>query len=70
MLGEEFLPPYTPVERSRELRHSSRALCKRVRRTCSQSKQLLDESALLLINSQYALLTTVLTCIPHFLHRV
>ena len=39
---EGLLPPYTPEERSRELRMSSKALRYRARRAYAQSRRLLD----------------------------
>jgi len=45
MLGEELLPPYTPVERSRELCHISKALRKRALKICNQSKALQNRLA-------------------------
>src|SRR5262249_13167024 len=40
MVGEELLPPYTPVERSRELRHTSKTLRQRVVQTRNRSRQM------------------------------
>jgi hypothetical protein len=44
----ELSPPYTGVEKSRELRHLSKALCRRARRRQYQSRVLRDKNTQLL----------------------
>ena len=61
----EPLPPYTEVEKSRELRHRSKALCLWARRRQYQSRVLRDKNAQLLrvsrqcVHSQIRLLITL-----------
>ena len=61
----ELLPPYTEVEKSRELRHRSKALCGRARHRQYQSRVLRDKNTQLLrvsrqcVHCQISLLMTL-----------
>ena len=44
MTTEDLLPPYTAVERGRELRHRSRLLLRRAKRTREQSLVLRNQT--------------------------
>jgi hypothetical protein len=71
----EPLPLYTEVEKSRELRHLSKALCRRARRRQYQSRVLRDKNAQLLrvttqcVHCQIRLRMTLYGTPPYWLFK-